>query len=168
MTRKLSPRQQRFIAEIQKGVPGVQAAIAAGYSVRSAKHAAYQLLHENKLVRAELERVRQQLVALTEYNGERCMAECDDGIAFARRTDNANAFARLVELKARLTGLLREKVDITVERIDVTDALAAARARVDRMRPPCDLPPAIEGEFQQLPGIPGRRSIDCESTGRND
>lgn len=166
--RKLSPRQQRFIAEIQKGVPGVQAAIAAGYSTRSAKHAAYQLLHENKLVRTELERVRQQLVALTEYNGERCMAECDDGIAFARRTENANAFARLVELKARLTGLLREKVDITVERIDVTGALAAARARVGQLRLPCDPAAAIEGDFKALPGSPGERAVDCESTGRDD
>ena len=168
MTRKLSPRQQLFIAEIQKGVPGRQAAIAAGYSPRTAKQMAYQLMHQNELVRAELERVRQNLATLAEYNGERCMADCDKGMDFALKTDNANAFVRAAELKARLAGLLREKVDITVERIDVTDALAAARARVDQLRLPCDPAATIEGDFKALPSSAGERAVDCESTGRDD
>lgn len=168
MPRELNQRQRQFIAEIQKGATGVRAAIAAGYSPRTAKHAAYQLLHENKLVRAELEKVRQQLSELTEYNGERCADDCDKGMEFALRTENANAYVRAVELKARLNGLLRDKLDVTVERIDIGDALAAARARVDQLRPICDPPAAIEGEFKQLPGVPAARSIDCESTGRAD
>lgn len=163
MAQQLTQRQRRFIAELQKGVSGAQAAIAAGYSPRTAKHAAHQLMHDNKLVMAELEKVRQNLAAATEYNGERCMADCDKGMDFAMRTDNANAFIRAVELKAKVTGVLREKIDITVERIDIADALAAAKARAT-VRPICDPVEPIDGEFKALPSSAGARSVDCEST----
>jgi hypothetical protein len=155
--------QLRFIAELQRGLQGTDAAIAAGYSAKTAKHAAYQLQHQNKLVIAELKKVRTNLAVATEYNGERAADDCDKGMDFALRTQNANAFIKAVELKAKLTGLLREKLDITVERIDITDALAAARARAS-VRPMCDPIPAIEGEFEALPGSAGRGSIDNKST----
>lgn len=161
MARQLTPRQLRFIAEYQKGVSGTDAAIAAGYSKRTARHAAYQLLHDNSQVRAELEKVRQNLAELTEYNAERCAAECDRGMEFALRTDNANAYVRAVELKGRLHGLLREKVDITVEHVDIRGALEAARERLSRPRR--DPAPAIEGEFVALSSSEQGRSIDNES-----
>jgi phage terminase small subunit len=163
MAKRLSPMQQRFIAELQRGLPGTEAAIAAGYSPKTAKHAAYDLQHRNALVMAELRKVRAHLSALTEYNGERAADDCDKGMQFALRTDNANAFMKAVELKARLNGLLRDKLDVTVERLDINDALAAARARA-AVRPLCDLPPPIDGEFEALPSSQRVRSIDNEST----
>lgn len=131
----------------------------AGYSRRSAKHTAHQLLHENKLVRAELERVRQHLAETTEYNGERCMAECSEAIQRAIANKNDNAVARLIETKARLAGLLRDKIDLTVEqKVDLTDALAAAKSRV--VRSMCDLPPPIDGQFVALPSAADVRPPD--------
>ncbi|SFP63827.1 terminase small subunit [Frateuria terrea] len=163
MPRQLSQKQRLFIAELQKGANGADAAKAAGYSPHAAKFQAYRLM-QNELVRAELDKVRQNLAAATEYNGERCMAELDSAIAFAKEHKQANAVVKAVELRARLAGLLRDKLDVTVEqRVDINDALEAARARA-ALRLPCDPAATIEGEFQQLPGVAGRGSVDCEST----
>jgi hypothetical protein len=121
-------------------------------------------MHQNAMVMAELDKVRQNLAVATEYNGERCMAELDSAIAFAKEHKQATAVVKAVELRARLAGLLRDKLDVTVERVDINDALASARARVEQTRPPCDPAAAIEGEFQALPSSAGRGSIDNKST----
>lgn len=142
----------------------LDAAIHAGYSPRTAKQAAYQLKHKNKLVAAELAKAQQRLADAAGYNGTRCMAELDEAIAFAVETKQPNAYVKAIELRARLAGLLRDKVDVTVERIDINDALSAARARIDNLRHPCDPVAAIEGEFQELPSSTGRGSIDNKST----
>lgn len=169
MPRQLSQKQRLFIAELQKGANGADAAKAAGYSPHAAKFQAYRLL-QNELVRAELDKVRQNLAAATEYNGERCMAELDSAIAFAKEHKQANAVVKAVELRARLAGLLREKVDVTVERIDIGDALSAAKARALRLR--CDPAHVIEGEFEPLADLAPRRASDYESAapliGRDD
>jgi phage terminase small subunit len=163
--RELTPRQRRFIAAFQTGVTAAHAAVQAGYSPRSAKHTAYSLMHENALVRAELDKLRQHLIAEAEYNGAKAMADCESGMAFAVKTDNANAYVRAVELKMRLTGLLREKVDITVERVDLAGALAEARERA-QLRLRCDSDPTIEGDFVAVPGVAADRPIDSESAAR--
>ncbi len=158
MSLKLTPRQQRFIAAYQIGMSALQAAVAAGYSKKSAKHAAYSLMHENPKVMAELERVRQELAAAAEYNGEKCMAELDSAITFAKENKQANAYVKAIELRARLAGLLRDKLDITVERVDLSGALEEAKARL--VRPSCDPALPIEGQFEQLPTFASRRPTD--------
>lgn len=164
MARELTPKQRRFIAAFQTGIPAAQAAVQAGYSPKTAKHAAYQLMHDNKLVRAELDKLRQHLIAEAEYNGEKALADCDNGMAFAIKTANANAYVRAAELKMRLTGLLRDKLDITVDHVDIGGALAEARARALRL--PCDLAPAIEGEFEAVPSSAPPGATNNESTDR--
>ncbi len=166
MPRELTPRQSAFVAAFQTGMPAAQAAVQAGYSPRSAKHTAYSLMHENKLVRAELDKLREKLVAEAEYNGAKAMADCESGMAFAVKTDNANAYVRAVELKMRLVGLLREKVDITVERVDLAGALAEAKERA-HLRLRCDSDPPIDGYFVAVPGVATDRPIDGESTARD-
>jgi phage terminase small subunit len=162
MTNKLTPKQQKFIAAWQTGIDGTHAAIGAGYSRKSARYTAYHLLNENAAVMAEVAKVREQLAEDAKYNGEKCMAECDAGITFAKATNNANALARLIELKAKLTGLLVQKIDLNIEnRANVAEALAEARARVQRPR--CDPSPAIEGEFVALPGVAEGRTVDDQS-----
>lgn len=166
MPRELTPRQIAFVAAFQTGMPAAQAAVQAGYSPRSAKHTAYSLMHDNVLVRAELDKLRQKLVAEAEYNGAKAMADCESGMAFAVKTDNANAYVRAVELKMRLTGLLREKVDITIERVDLAGALAEARERA-QLRLRCDPVQLIEGDFVAVPGVATDRPIDSESAARD-
>jgi len=56
-----------------------------------------------------------------------------------------------------------DKLDLTIEhRLDIGGALAAARARAT-LRPSCDLPPPIEGEFEAVPSVEAARSVDKQS-----
>lgn len=162
MPRELTPKQRAFIAAYQTGISATQAVIQAGYSKHSARHIAHTLMHDNKLVRAELDKVSNALAEAAEYNGERCMAELDKAIAFAVETKQPNAYVKAIELRARLAGLLRDKLDVTIERVEIGDALAAARARA--LRPMCDPADSIDGEFVALPKVAPGRAIDNEST----
>lgn len=165
MPRQLTPKQRAFVAAYQTGISATQAAIAAGYSEHSARHIAHTLMHDNKLVRAELDKVSQNLAKAADYNGERCMAELDKAIAFAVQAKNPNAYVKAIELRARLAGLLRDKLDLNIgAQPDIAEALATARSRVLRpMRDPAD---HIDSEFVALPGFVGTRPIDNESTAR--
>jgi len=148
--RGMSLKQRNFIAAYMTGIPATQAAIKAGYSAHSAKHIANQLVHENKLVRAEIQRIQQHVATTTEYTTERMMADLDVSIAFAEQTKNANAMVKAVELKGKLTGILRDKIDVTVtEKVDISTALTEARARL--VRSDDGLPPPIDGDFNLLP-----------------
>jgi len=56
-----------------------------------------------------------------------------------------------------------DKLDITLEhRLDIGGALAEARARAT-LRPICDLPTPIEGEFEALPSVEPARTVDKQS-----
>jgi phage terminase small subunit len=161
MARTLSTRQQLFIAAMQRGVTGTQAAIEAGYSAHSAKSRAHVLM-TNERVSAELARVREKLAAEAEYNGTKCMAELDNAITFALETKQPNAYVKAIELRARLAGLLRDKLDITVEqKVDLAGALAEARERSLRLR--CDSDQPIEGDFVALPQSVGHQPPDKQS-----
>jgi phage terminase small subunit len=158
----LTTRQSRFIAALQMGIDGTSAAIAAGYSRKSARYTAYDLQNCNAQVMAELARVREEFAEKAAYNAAACMAELDDAIAFAKANKQANALVKAVELRARLAGLLVQKIDLNIEnRVNITGALAEAKART--ARPMCDPAPAIEGEFVALPGIEAKGTSDCES-----
>lgn len=111
MARPLNPMQLRFVAEYLKCGVGSQAALAAGYKKSGASAAASALL-QNPLVRAELERVRSSVLEEAKYNYARAMGECDEGIAFARETENAAAMAKFVELKTKLSGLLVDRSEV--------------------------------------------------------
>lgn len=158
MARRLNPQQQRFIAAYQTGITATQAAIEAGYSAKSAKYIAHKLLHDNALVREELDRISGKWADEAEYNLQRFMQDLARAEAHAVKTNNANALVKVIELRGKAANLLREKVDVTVERIDVSGALEAAKARILRLR--CDSAEALPGEFIVLPDVSGIGSID--------
>lgn len=160
--RQLTTRERKFVAELLKGKSATQAAIDAGYSQRSAKYCARSLLHDNELVKVEIARIRQNLADSAEYNAERFMADLDRAIEFAEKTENANAFVNAVMAKGKHAGHLREKVDVTVERIDIGSALSEARARV--LRPICDPRSVIDVIPVALPSPAGNGPVDNEST----
>ncbi len=63
------------------------------------------------LIIDEIEKIRAIQREKTGYGLEEAMVECEEGIAFAKDTKNANAFMKGLELKAKLNGLLIEKHD---------------------------------------------------------
>ena len=163
---RLSIKQLKFVEALQTGIDGTAAAIAAGYSRKSARYMAYQLQNENAAVMAALAETREKLAESAEYNGHKCMAECDSAIAFARETKNANALVRAIELRARLSNLLREKIDVTVtDRIELRSVIDEMRARREQgLRLSCDLSKPLDVEYEAVTGAGGGRAIDAQST----
>ena len=161
MARELTPQQRQFVASYLGGATATQAAIDAGYSAHSAKSRAHVLLSGNKLIRAEIERVQQRLAKTADYNAEKCAAFIDTRIARAEADKQHSAAAKYHEQKMKLFGLLIDKQHIAVEQVDLTGALAEAKARL--LRPRCDPALAIEGEFEALPRFAGNRPIDEQS-----
>jgi phage terminase small subunit len=180
MARELTLQQRQFVASYLGGASATQAAIDAGYSAHSAKSRAH-VLTSNKLVKAELDRVRNTLAKKAEYSAEQCAAFIDTRIARAEADKQHSAAAKYHEQKMKLYGLLIDKQQIDVnDRIDLRGALEAANARVntshasrveeqfqqrlaEELRLRCDSAPPIEGQFVALPDFAARRPTDEQS-----
>jgi phage terminase small subunit len=163
MPRELTPKHRKFIAAIVSGKTGVDAAIEAGFSKSSAKNAAYQLIHENQAVRAELQRIAAVLRESTELDANEMARRLEQDIAEAKALKQYGPVMKAREVQARLHGLLRDRLDVTVERVDINGALTDARNRVS-LRPIRDLPVTIDNDSvgAQAPRIAG--PIDTQST----
>lgn len=113
-TRKINPRQQKFVEEYLRHGNARNAATAAGYSPKSAKDLATKFVVQEKspAVTQALNEARAKSITLAAYNADVAMTECEDAIQFARETENANAYVKAVELKSKLKGLLVEKLDV--------------------------------------------------------
>lgn len=107
--KKLTPQQAKFVAEYLRHGEGKAAAIAAGYSEHSAASQASVMLSTNEAVKEAIAAARNTLIAEGTYNLKTAMKEAEDAMQFAKDTDNANAYTKAVELRAKLNGLLIEK-----------------------------------------------------------
>lgn len=94
-----------------------------------------------------------------------------DTMADVARNEPDVQRARLIidDIKWRASKLIPrvygDKLDITLEhRIDIGDALAAARARALQVRPMCDPVDVIEGEIVAAPSVEPPSAVDKRST----
>ena len=110
--KNLTTLQRRFVMEYLKHGNGTKAAIDAGYAQASAKHTAYELLKNNDLIKAEVDKQRKDLQEKSGYNLEKAMKEAEDAMDFAKETKNANAYVKAAELRAKLNGLLIDRHDV--------------------------------------------------------
>jgi len=108
---------------------GTRAAVASGYSKHSAKHTACRLL-KNEGVKAAIAAARTEIAQLAVYDQVKAMQELQVGLDIALKEKQMTAYARLVELRAKITGVLQDKVAVTVEHVDIGGALLDARKRV--------------------------------------
>ena len=69
------------------------------------------------------------------YNLERAVEEADKFIAGAFEAKQFSATAKLLELKCKLYGLLVDRHELTVEKIDIRKVLEEAEGRVLSIRP---------------------------------
>jgi hypothetical protein len=167
MPRDLTPKHRKFIAALVSGKTGVDAAIEAGFSKASAKNAAYQLTHENQAVRAELRRIATVLQAEAEMDGLEMVRRLERDIEEAKALKQYGPVIKAREVQARTLGLLRDKLDITVERIDINGALTEALGRVSQ-RPMRDLPVTIENDSVGAQALRIAGPIDTQSTARDE
>lgn len=110
----LKPRHAKFIAEFLRLGVGTTAAIAAGYRPRSAGKTAKVLLRKPE-IRAAVEAAQRAMIEKGKYSVEKSMEEAADAMAFAKQTENANALVKAIEHRAKLSGLLVEKVDMRMQ-----------------------------------------------------
>jgi phage terminase small subunit len=109
--RRLKGRQARFVDEYLKCGIGQRAAIAAGYSPRSAHWQSRRLLNENPGVMRAIAEGQAELRELAVVSSATMLAQFDEDRQFAIETKNATAAVRASELKAKLAGLMIERVD---------------------------------------------------------
>lgn len=107
--RPLTPTEQTVLAEFLRTGNQQLAGKAAGYSDKTARKNAYAILNRAP-VKKLLAETRAAVAEKTKYDAEAAMKEADEAIKFAKETENANAYVKAVELKAKLQGLLVEKV----------------------------------------------------------
>jgi phage terminase small subunit len=108
----LSPRQAIFVREYLRNSDATAAAVAAGYSVVSAPERGNRLLRTCPAVMKAVDDALKMIQVKGVHNIEKAMGEADDAIAFSLKTENANAYVKAVELKAKLAGLLIDRKDV--------------------------------------------------------
>lgn len=85
-----------------------EAMIAAGYKVPKKSHG-HTALIQSPAVQGALAEFRQAVKETAVYDARAMMDELNEAIEFARETENATAYAKCVELKGKLFGLLIDR-----------------------------------------------------------
>ena len=122
----LKPKHAEFVHHFLQSANGTEAAKRAGYAEAHTSQEAYRLLRRAD-VKAAIDAARTTLAECSLYDVQRAMAEALAGIRFAMETKNANALVKGIELRARLSGLLIERIEVAT--VDIASALTEARAR---------------------------------------
>jgi len=132
----LTARQRAFAHGIAQGLNAKNAALAAGYSPRSTKSQTYDLL-KHPLVKAEIDRLLDRVRDKVAYTAIDAFNEAEEAREVAKKTRNATAMVHASRLRAQIMGLLIDKHEIKVDKVDLNAALTAANARI---LPPLQLP----------------------------
>ena len=123
---ELNERQRRFVEEMARGLSTQQAATSAGYSPAYARKSS-RLLKQPMIAKAIAE-IREKGRTLAAYRLAEAMAEAYDAAAFAKANKNSMALVKACELRAKLSGLLVDRMEVVT--LDLSSALQDARTRV--------------------------------------
>lgn len=123
----LTDKQQRYVENLSRGMASRAAALAAGYSKSYAMVAAHRLKRKPAMVEA-LAAVRKEGMHLAAYGLAEAMKEADSAAQFARLHKNPMAVVKAAELRAKLSGLLIDRVEVFAA--DLRGALDEAKLRV--------------------------------------
>lgn len=142
---ELTPKHAVFVTEYASGITATEAARRAGYPSASAR--AHKLLTQCKPVMRAIDAWCERQRTRGAYTAERAMVEAERGMVLAEKGNQMNAFVRAVELRARLNGLLVDKLEATVDAgPNVTQALILnARLRAERVRPAI-----VDAQFEEV------------------
>jgi len=109
--RPLTPMQARFVEHYCAGKTQKESATLAGAIPKQASIVAHRMLQVPAVIDA-IDKFNAKMAAVLNekatYTAETATAELDQAIAFAMRTNNATAYARCIELKMKLRGLLEK------------------------------------------------------------
>jgi hypothetical protein len=139
MTDALTERQRQYAQHLARGMNSRQAALAAGYSESFSRVAMHRLGKKPEVAKA-VEDIRKKGREMAVYGLLEAMQEADSAAAFAKLHKNPMANVKACELRAKLSGLLIERVEVAT--VDLTGSLQRAEARLLRAinitsRSPC-------------------------------
>jgi len=126
-------QQKKFVQYYTTGMSAQQAAQKAGYSRSYCRKASKLLKHPGII--AAIEESQASLRDSQNYGPAQAVAEIDRQIrgALSAKSPNFMAAAKLLELKCKLYGLIKEKIEIAT--VDLKNALEFARSRVLNLTP---------------------------------
>jgi hypothetical protein len=124
--RPLFKRELLYVEALAAGKSRREALIAAGYKATNLGYAANSMA-KNEAVQAALEEIQSKARTSVAYTVTVAMEEAQEVIEFAKQHRNAMAYFKAVEHRAKLSGLLVDR--IAVETVDLTGALAEAAKR---------------------------------------
>jgi Terminase small subunit len=150
----LTDQQHKYVQHLAAGMGSRAAARAAGYSDSYAKVAAHRL-QKKPAVAAAIEEIRKKGCEMAAYDLSRAMAEAQEVITFAKQNKNSMAYCKAVELRAKLSGLLIDRVEAVV--VDLRGALEQAKTRVLTVidSAPLSSDGVLAGSVRWAPRIPG-------------
>jgi hypothetical protein len=126
-TDHLTDKQRRYMERLASGMPSRAAAKAAGYSDSYARVVMHRL-GKNPAVAKAIEAIRAEGMKMAVYDLATAMREAEAVCAFAKKHKNAMAYCKATELRAKLSGLLIDRVEVVA--VDLRGALEAAERRV--------------------------------------
>ena len=126
-THRLTEKEKALLDHYALHHNGTQAGISAGYTKRSAPQM-FQRLMKNQTAQEYLGKIQQQSRAMMAYNLTTAMAESLEVIQYAKEKGNAMAYFKAVEHRAKLSGLLIDRIQ--VEKVDIRSAIIEAEARL--------------------------------------
>jgi hypothetical protein len=126
-TDHLPDRWRRIIQRLARGEDWVPAARAEGYNPSYARVIRTRMMKNPAVVR-ELEAIRRDARRGAVYGVVEAMAQAQKGIDLAERHKNPTAFIKGCELRAKLSGLLIDRVEVVT--VDLKGTLEAARHQV--------------------------------------
>jgi phage terminase small subunit len=126
---KLTAKQAAFCREYIVDCNGTQAAIRAGFSERTAQEQSSQMLALDH-IDAEVRRLQEELAAANNVTVATLLIEAEQARAIAKTAKNASAMVAATTLKARLCGLLVDRIEDMVAR----EKLAAERESIGEVR----------------------------------
>lgn len=126
----LTWRQRRFVDEFLVDSNATQAAARAGYSKRTANEQGTRLLTKAN-IRAEIERGQQKARKRCEVTKDSIAAQLDDDRRLAFRKGHASAAVSATVAKAKLFGLMSDRVEHDAGPTLADLVLASMRPRED-------------------------------------
>ena len=127
--KQISPQQMRYAEYRAQGLSQTESAAKAGYAHRGGAYKA----ERNPMVVEYLAEVKRNVQVQAAYIVTTAMDEAKEGMIFAKETENAAAYVKAVELRAKLSGLLIDRVEVFTA--DLKGALLEASKRIINVTP---------------------------------
>jgi len=162
----LPGKQRAFLDAYALCRNGTQAAKSVGYTDRSAPQMAKVILAK-PIAQEYLSKIQASSNAIVAYDLATAMTESLEVIAYAKECKNAMAYFKAVEHRAKLSGLLIDRVQVAT--VDIKGALEEARTRTLEVFPSLRLPNYVTTVLNAAPheleqgGVPG--GVGAESGG---